>query len=68
MKRHLKRQLEEGEYRVDPDAVAFAILRRGIHFAPVPVMPSQVLVPADMFEESSPASEQLHVLACSDGA
>jgi hypothetical protein len=68
MKTDLPREITEGEYRVDPDAVAFAILRRGIHFAPVPVMPSTVLVPAELFEDCPTGAEKLHVLALTDAS
>jgi hypothetical protein len=68
MKRRLRREIRQREYRIDPDAVAFAILRRGIHFAPVPVMPSEVLVPAEMFEDDAGGPDKLRVLALSDGS
>lgn len=68
MNASLLRDIGGGDYTVDPDAVARAILRQGIQFGPVPVMPSEVLVPVQMFDEHAPGAGDLQAVALDDGA
>jgi len=56
------------DYHVDPHAVAEAILARAHDFGDVPVIPSQVLVPADLFDDTAPGPDQLHAPALDHGA
>jgi len=64
----LRTTLDSGTYEVDPGAVAEAILRRAHDFGEVPFIPSQVLVPADLFEEHALGPDQLDALTHDHGA
>ena len=68
MSTRLRRTIDSGEYRVDPDAVADAMLRHLRADAPIPLGPSTVLVPVDLFEDLTPGSHERHVLALDDCA
>ncbi len=54
--------IDSGSYRVDPDAVAAAILRRVCDPPDLPRAPSEVLVPAHLFEDAPARPDQLHPL------
>lgn len=68
MSTRLRRAIDSGNYHVDPDAVAKAILRAARGFGHAPVVPSQVLVPADLFDDPAPGPDQLQALAPDHGA
>lgn len=68
MSTSLRSAIDSGDYRVDPAAVAEAILRRTHGFGDVPTVPSEVLVPADLFEDLAPGPDQLNALALDHGA
>ena len=63
MSTSLRRVIDSGDYYVDPDAVAEAMLRRAQADARMPLAPSEVLVPADLFEDSALGADELHALA-----
>lgn len=67
MRASLRRAIDGGDYRVDPDAVAEAILRRARRFGQPPDAPSVVLVPADLFEDRPRGPGQLDALALDHG-
>ena len=64
----LRRVIESGDYYVDPDAVADAMLRRARAYARMPLAPSKVLVPADLFEDAALGPDKLQTLAFEDCA
>ncbi len=64
----LRRAIDSGEYRVDPDAVADAMLRRARTDAHIPCVPSKVLVPADRFEDPALGPDEPHALSLDDRA
>ena len=64
----LYKAVASGEYQVDPDAVADAILRRIREVDEVPLVPSQVLVPAHLFEDVPAGAEQLQPVALDNRA
>lgn len=66
--RLLHKAVASGEYQVDPDAVADAILRRMREVDEVPLAPSQVLVPAHLFEDVPARADQLQPVAFDDAA
>jgi hypothetical protein len=68
MRTSLRDSIDRGEYSVDPGVVADAILRRVRELTAVPLMPSQVLVPADLFQDPAPRSDQEKALAVDNGA
>ena len=59
----LYKAVASGEYQVDPGAVADAILRRIQEVDEVPLVPSQVLVPAHLFDDVSAGADQLQPVA-----
>ena len=59
----LYRAVASGEYQVNPDAVADAILRRMREDDEVPMVPSQVLVPAHLFEDLPGGPDEVHAVA-----
>ena len=63
MSASLRMVIDSGDYTVDPDAVAEAMLRRARADARVPLVPSKVLVPADLFEDQALGPDKLHALA-----
>jgi len=62
MSMSLRRAIDSGDYLVDPDAVAEAIMRRASTRPLVPPLSSRVLVPADLFEDAPARPDQLHPL------
>ena len=58
----LRRVIDSGDYYVDPDAVAEAMLRRARPDALMPLVPSQVLIPADLFEDPALGPDKLRAL------
>jgi hypothetical protein len=64
----LHKAVARGDYQVDPDAVADAILRRIREVDEVPLVPSQVLVPAHLFEDLAAGADQLQAVAFDDAA
>ncbi len=67
MSTSLRRGIDNGDYHVDPDAVAEAMLRRA-RAARMPLVPSQVLIPVDLFEDSTVRPDKLHALPFEDCA
>ena len=68
MSASLRRVIDSGDYYVDPDAVAEAMLRRARPDARIPLVPSQVLVPADLFEDPALGTDKLGALTLEDCA
>ena len=68
MSASLRMVIDSGDYTVDPDAVAEAMLRRARADARVPLVPSKVLVPADLFEDAALGPDKLQTLAFEDCA
>lgn len=64
----LYKAVASGEYQVDPDAVADAILRRMWAVDELSLVPSQVLVPAYLFEDVPARADQLQPVAFDDAA
>jgi hypothetical protein len=66
MRTSLRRAIDSGDYCVDPDAVADAILRRAHarHLAARPA--SKVLVSAQLLETSVPETAQLDAMSPDD--
>ncbi len=60
----LRRAIDSGEYLVDPDAVADAILRRAL--ALTVGRPSEMLVSAQLLEIPSPEPPQLDAMSPDD--
>ena len=59
----LRMVIDSGNYLVDPDAVAEAILRRARARPPLPVAPLEVLVPAQLFQDLAPRPGELDATA-----
>lgn len=68
MRTSLRRVIDSGDYYVDPDAVAEAMLRRARAHARMPLVQSQVLIPADLFEDPAVGAHELQSLALEDCA
>lgn len=68
MSTSLRTVIDSGDYYVDPDAVADAMLRRARAYARMPLAPSEVLVPADLFEDAALGPDKLQALALEDCA
>jgi len=63
MNTRLRIAIDSGNYSIDADAVAEAILRRSWGHPPLPVSPSRVLVPAHLFEDPAPRPGELDAVA-----
>lgn len=63
MRPSLRRVIDSGDYAVDPDAVAEAMLRRARADARIPPVPSEVLVPAQLFEDPALGPDELRAIA-----
>ena len=66
MRTSLRHAIDSGDYRVDPDAVAVAILRRAWARARITRPASEVLVPAHVLESSHTEALQLDTLSVDD--
>ena len=68
MSTSLRTVIDRGDYYIDPEAVADAMLRRARADARMPLAPSKVLVPADLFEDAALGPDKLQTLAFEDCA
>src|SRR4051812_46948092 len=68
MSTNIQTAIDRGDYRVDPAAVANAILSRVRDLSDAPVIPSQVLVPVGLFDDDSAGADKVHALAADHGA
>ena len=66
MSTSLRRAIDSGDYLIDPDAVADAILRRARARARAARPASEVLVPPQLFETSPPEPSQLGAMSPDD--
>lgn len=66
MRTSLRRAIDSGDYLVDPDAVADAILRRAWARARAARPASEVLVPAQVLESSHAEPLQLDPVSVDD--
>jgi hypothetical protein len=66
MSTSLRRAIDSGDYLVDPDAVADAILRRARSRAEAARPASEVLVSAQLLETSPPEPAQLGAMSPDD--
>ena len=62
MSASLRIAIARGDYTVDPDAVAEAMLRRARAGARIPLVPSEVLVPVHLFEDLPLCADKLRAL------
>lgn len=66
MRTRLRRAIDSGEYSVDPDAVADAMLRRARTHALDARPASEVLVSAQILQTSPPEAPQLDAMSPDD--